>query len=101
MVFVEATFPRKALRAVQSITVVLKLESTLSYTFFLFFVEESSKRAAKTIACPCRKHFGGYTAGVCVTQIYNKSPSEGLKKIRTHLDLLSIPQLGGGECQNV
>ena len=24
--------------------------------FFLFFVEESSERAAKTIACPCRKH---------------------------------------------
>ena len=34
--------------------------------FFLFFVEESSKRAAKTIACPCRKHVGGYTAGVCL-----------------------------------
>ena len=32
--------------------------------FFLFFVEESSKRAAKTIACPCRKHVRGYTAGV-------------------------------------
>ena len=23
------------------------------------------------------------------------------RKIRTHLDLLSIPQSGGGECQNV
>ena len=23
------------------------------------------------------------------------------RKIRTHLDLLSIPQLGGGKCQNV
>ena len=34
--------------------------------FFLFFVEESSKRAAKPIACPCRKHVGGYTAGVYV-----------------------------------
>ena len=34
--------------------------------FFLFFVEESSKRAAKTIACPCRKHVRGYTAGVCL-----------------------------------
>ena len=34
--------------------------------FLLFFVEESSKRAAKTIACPCRKHLGGYTADVCL-----------------------------------
>ena len=34
--------------------------------FFLFFVEERSKRAAKTVACPCRKHVGGHTAGVCV-----------------------------------
>ena len=29
-------------------------------------MEESSKRAAKIIACPCRKHVGGYTAGVCL-----------------------------------
>ena len=29
-------------------------------------MEESSKRAAKTVASPCRKHVGGYTAGVCV-----------------------------------
>ena len=33
--------------------------------FFLFFVEESNKRAV-TIACPCRKYVGGYNAGVCV-----------------------------------
>ena len=50
--------------------------------FFLFFVEESSsKRAAKTIACPCRKHVGGYTAGVCEHKyMSNACPSEDCPK---------------------
>ena len=48
--------------------------------FFLGFVEESSKRAPQTIACPCRKHAGGYTAVVCVCEhkhMSNACPSVG------------------------
>ena len=71
MVFVEATFPSKALGTVQvkHIYYVTNCSTEVGehpILFFLFFVEESSKRAAKTIACPCRKHVRGYTAGVCL-----------------------------------
>ena len=63
-----------------------------SIIFFLFFVEESSKRAAKTIACPCRKHVGGYTAGVCVnTNICLTHTSQRVTRSRIVLSLFLQP----------
>ena len=42
------------------------------------------------------------TVRVCVLHIYRLDVKHVVQgKIRTHLDLLSIPQLGGGKCQNV
>ena len=72
MVFVEATFPSTVItrgclnKHVYYVTNCCTEVGEHPILFFLFFVEESSKRAAKTIACPCRKHVGGYTAGVCL-----------------------------------
>ena len=72
MVFVEATFPSTVKHSVlcknKHVYYVTNCSTEVGehpILFFLFFVEESSKRAGKTIACPCRKHVGGYTA-VCV-----------------------------------
>ena len=58
--------------------------------FFLFFVEESSKRAAKTIACPCRKHVGGYTAGVCLNTNITHAPQR-VARSRIFLSLFLQP----------
>ena len=73
MVFVEATFPSTVKHSVlfknKHVYYVTNCSTEVGehpILFFLFFVEEGSKRAAKTIACPCRKHVGGYTAGVCL-----------------------------------
>ena len=74
MVFVEATFTSTVKHSVlcknKHVYYVTNCSTKVGehpILFFLFFfVEESSKRAAKTIACPCRKNVGGYTAGVCL-----------------------------------
>ena len=73
MVFVEAAFPSTVKHSVlcknKHVYYVTNCSAEVGehpILFFLFFVEESSKRAAKTIACPCRKHVGGHTAGVCL-----------------------------------
>ena len=73
MVFVEATFLSTVKHSVlcknKHVYYVTNCSTEIGehpILFFLFFVEESSKRAAKTIACPCRKHVGGYTASVCL-----------------------------------
>ena len=73
MVFVETTFPSTVKHSVlykyKHVYYVTNCSTEVGehpILFFLFFVEESSKRAAKTIACPCRKHVRGYTAGVCL-----------------------------------
>ena len=73
MVFVEATFPSTVKHSVlcknKHVYYVTNCSTEVGehpMFFFLFFMEERSKRAAKTIACPCRKHVGGYIAGVCL-----------------------------------
>ena len=73
MVFVEVTFPSTVKHSVlcknKHVYYVTNCSTEVGehpILFFLLFVEESSKRAAKTIACPCRKHVGGHTAGVCL-----------------------------------
>ena len=65
--------------------------------FFSVLCGSSRKRAAKTIACPCRKHVGGYTAGVCVNEHKHMSkacPSEGCPKSYRPLSISSTNHFG-------
>ena len=94
MVFVEATFPsNKAFGAVQVLTPYTNCSTEVGkILFFLFFVEESSERAAKTIACPSRKHVGGYTAGVCLnTNTCLTHDPQRVARSRTVLSLFLQP----------
>ena len=96
MVFVEATFPsvrHSVLCKYKHVYYVTNCSTEVGehpILFFLFFVKESSKRAAKTIACPCRKNVGGYTAGVCVnTNICLTHSPEGCPKSYRSLSISS------------
>ena len=100
MVFVEATF-RKALACCASInTYIMYLVTNYCSTevgehpiLFSVLCGSSRKRAAKTIARPCRKHVGGYTAGVCVmsTNICLKHAPQRVARSRIVLALFLQP----------
>ena len=55
------------------------------------------------VQMPCRGFkFAAYETVHIITTLYdNATLFLFIKKTRTHLDLLSIPQSGWGKCQNV
>ena len=59
IVSLEASFPCKALGAVKSV-------NNLYFFLYALWTKIAVREQHQPVACPCRKHVGGYTAGVCV-----------------------------------
>ena len=96
MVFVEATFPSTVKHSVlcknKHVYYVTNCSTEVGEHPILFFFCSLWKRAAKTIACPCRKHVGGYTASVCLnTNICLTHAPQRVARSRIFLSLFLQP----------